>query len=73
MSHATVRATILPEIIRLISKNRNVSESEAMDSFTVRRQVQVLPTTIRDCTDNRRCIFTDYLQKNFRTRTDKKE
>lgn len=33
MSHATVRATILPEIIRLISKNRNVSESEAMDMF----------------------------------------
>ena len=33
MSHATVRATILPEIIRLISKNWNISESEAMDLF----------------------------------------
>lgn len=33
MSHTTVRATILPEIIKLICKNNNVSEMKAMDMF----------------------------------------
>lgn len=33
MSHATVRATILPEIIKLICGNYNVSEEQAMDMF----------------------------------------
>lgn len=33
MAHATVRATILPEIVRLISKHKNVTELEAMDMF----------------------------------------
>lgn len=33
MSHATVRATILPEIIRLISAEQKVSEREALDLF----------------------------------------
>ena len=31
MSHATVRATILPEIIRLICAEQKVSEREALD------------------------------------------
>lgn len=33
MNHATTRATILPEIIRLISKKYDVSELEALDKF----------------------------------------
>lgn len=31
--HATVRATILPEIVKMISKEQNISEKEAMDMF----------------------------------------
>ena len=33
MSHATVRATILPEIIRLICAEQKVSDREALDLF----------------------------------------
>ena len=33
MSHATVRTTILPEIIRLICAEQKVSEREALDLF----------------------------------------
>ncbi|MCM1322507.1 MAG: hypothetical protein NC041_10490 [Bacteroides sp.] len=33
MAHATVRATILPEIIKLICSNYNVSEQQALDMF----------------------------------------
>lgn len=31
--HATVRATILPEIIKMIEKKYNSSEEDAMDRF----------------------------------------
>lgn len=33
MTHSTVRATILPEIIKLICANKNVTEREALDMF----------------------------------------
>lgn len=33
MAHATIRATILPEIVKLIANDRKVSEKEAMDIF----------------------------------------
>lgn len=33
MSHATIRATILPEIIKLISSKFNLSEENALDKF----------------------------------------
>ena len=33
MAHSTVRATILPEIIKLICANKNVTEREALDMF----------------------------------------
>ena len=33
MSHATVRATILPEIIKLICQKNKVSEMKAIDMF----------------------------------------
>ena len=33
MSHATVRATNIPEIVKLICKNMQMSESEALDAF----------------------------------------
>ena len=33
MAHATVRATILSEIVRLISADKKVSEKEALDMF----------------------------------------
>lgn len=33
MNHATTRATILPEIIKLISKKYDMSELEALDKF----------------------------------------
>ena len=33
MSHAKVRATILPEIVGLICKNNKVSEMKALDMF----------------------------------------
>ncbi len=33
MSHAMIRALILPDILRLISEDRNITEMEAMDLF----------------------------------------
>lgn len=33
MNHATTRATILPEIVRLISEKYHISEEEALDRF----------------------------------------
>ena len=33
MSHATIRATILPEIVRMISEAYRISEKEAMERF----------------------------------------
>ena len=33
MDHATIRATLLPEIVRLISEKYGVSEMEALDWF----------------------------------------
>lgn len=33
MDHATTRATIIPEIVRLISEEYNISEKEALDKF----------------------------------------
>ncbi len=33
MSHETIRATIIPDIIRMICKNYGVVEKEAMDMF----------------------------------------
>ncbi len=33
MSHATIRATIIPEIVKLICQDRNIDEMEALDMF----------------------------------------
>ncbi|MCM1440673.1 MAG: hypothetical protein NC131_15960 [Roseburia sp.] len=33
MAHATVRATILPEIIKLICGDKHISEQQALDMF----------------------------------------
>ena len=33
MAHATVRATLMPEIIRLIMEKYHLSEEEALDKF----------------------------------------
>ena len=33
MNHATTRATIIPEIVKLISKKFHISEMEALDKF----------------------------------------
>lgn len=33
MAHATIRATILPEILKMISEYLNITENEAMDIF----------------------------------------
>lgn len=33
MTHATVRAAILPEIVRMISETYQISEREALDCF----------------------------------------
>lgn len=33
MDHATTRATIIPEIVRLISEEYKISEKEALDKF----------------------------------------
>ena len=33
MNHATTRATILPEIVRLISEKYHISDIEALDKF----------------------------------------
>ena len=33
MDHATTRATIIPEIVHLISAEYNISEKEALDKF----------------------------------------
>lgn len=33
MSHATIRATMIPEIVKLICKNKGVDENRALDMF----------------------------------------
>jgi hypothetical protein len=33
MNHATTRATLLPEIVRMISEKYRISEKEALDRF----------------------------------------
>lgn len=33
MSHATIRATLIPEITRLIADKYNIPENEALDRF----------------------------------------
>lgn len=33
MSHATIRATMIPEIVKLICKSRKIDEKEALDIF----------------------------------------
>ncbi|NLT08815.1 MAG: hypothetical protein GXY08_04855 [Ruminococcus sp.] len=33
MNHATTRATIIPEIVRLISEKYSISEKEALEKF----------------------------------------
>ncbi|MBQ1267076.1 MAG: hypothetical protein IIY06_10045 [Proteobacteria bacterium] len=33
MNHATTRATIIPEIVKLISEKYHISEMEALDKF----------------------------------------
>ncbi len=33
MAHATVKATIIPEVIKLICKNMSVDENTALDMF----------------------------------------
>ena len=33
MSHATIRATIIPEIVKLICQDRKVDEKTALDMF----------------------------------------
>ena len=33
MNHATTRATLLPEIVRMISEKYSISEKEALDRF----------------------------------------
>lgn len=33
MSHATIRATLVPEIVRLIAGKYDISEKEALDRF----------------------------------------
>ncbi len=33
MAHATIRATLIPEVVRLISDKYQLTESEALDRF----------------------------------------
>ncbi|MCD7733384.1 MAG: hypothetical protein LUH56_08115 [Oscillospiraceae bacterium] len=33
MAHATIRATLIPEVVRMISEKYHISEEEAMDEF----------------------------------------
>ena len=33
MNHATTRATIVPEIVRLIAEKQHISETEALNQF----------------------------------------
>ena len=33
MAHATIRATNIPEIVKMICENMNLSEKEALDRF----------------------------------------
>ena len=33
MGHATIRATIIPEIVKMIAEKYNISEMEALDRF----------------------------------------
>lgn len=59
MSHATVRATILPEIIRLICVEQKVSEREALDLF----YGSTTGANFADDDTGLLCISTDYLRK----------
>ncbi|MCD7784479.1 MAG: hypothetical protein LUH18_02700 [Oscillospiraceae bacterium] len=42
MAHALIRATLIPEIVRMISEKFNVSEEEAMDEFYTSRTAESL-------------------------------
>ncbi len=33
MAHATIKATLIPEVVRMISEKYHISEEEAMDEF----------------------------------------
>ncbi len=35
MAHATIRATLIPEIVKLISQKYNISGREALDRFYI--------------------------------------
>ena len=59
MSHATVRATNIPEIVKLICENMHMSESEALDAFTVHQRERVMQMMKRVYMDNRYYMFTD--------------
>ena len=63
MAHATIKVTILPQIIRLICGSHKVTEKESMDMFYSSATGASVRMAIPACTDNLRYIFTDYLQK----------
>ncbi|MCC8196313.1 MAG: hypothetical protein LIO49_05860 [Ruminococcus sp.] len=42
MAHATIRATLIPEVVRMISEKYNISEEEAMDEFYTSRTAESL-------------------------------
>lgn len=64
MGHGLVRATVLPEIIRLISERLKITESEAMDLFYTSGTDKNFSDDETGGTDNLRYIFTDGLWKN---------
>lgn len=65
MAHSTVRATILPEIIKLICANQNVTEREALDMFYSSATGSSFADDDSDFTVNHRFIFTDCLRKKL--------
>ena len=48
MDHATTRAILVPEIVKLISEKYQIPEMEALDPLTMKQ----------DCTGNPLCIFS---------------
>lgn len=59
MSHATVRATNIPEIVKLICENMHMSESEALDAFYSSSTGKSYAMMKRVYMDNRYYMFTD--------------
>ncbi|MCD8036937.1 MAG: hypothetical protein LUE88_06135 [Clostridiales bacterium] len=45
MAHATIKATLIPEIVRMIAEKYNISEEEALEQFYTSKTAEALSDT----------------------------